>query len=111
MERKGRDGVDAYGHLSPKIIGADFRGNEPENDFDSESVWDFMPLTLAVYGSAGRDQDFPSTAPENIFHRLGADADADLCRTSSCCSTSTRRSPGRTTRSCCSTSRLGAEQK
>jgi len=75
VDRKGQKSVDGYGHVSVKFGGADFHGNEPELDFDSESIWDYLTLTLAGYGYAGRNQDTLITSVKNNFYRVGGDVD------------------------------------
>jgi hypothetical protein len=75
VDRKGQKSVDGYGHVSVKFGGTDFHGNEPEMDFDSESIWDYLSLTLAGYGYAGRNQDPLITSVKNNFYRVGGDVD------------------------------------
>jgi hypothetical protein len=76
VDQKGENSVDGYGHVSVKFGGADFQGNEPEIDFDSESIWDFLSLTLAAYGYSGSNQDpLVSSSVKNNFYRVGGDLD------------------------------------
>ena len=75
VDSKLRNNKDAYGHVSVKFGGADFLGNEPEMDFDRESIWDYLTLTLAAYGYAGRNADPFATSIRNDFYRVGGDLD------------------------------------
>jgi hypothetical protein len=75
VDGKGRNNVDAYGHVSVKFGGTDFLGNEPELDFDRESIWDYLALTLAAYGYSGRNSDPFVTSIRNNFYRVGGDVD------------------------------------
>ena len=75
VDVKHQKSKDAYGHVSVKFGGADFLGNEPEIDFDSESIWDYLTLTLAAYGYAGRNQDALVGSIRDNFYRAGGDID------------------------------------
>ena len=71
----GQNSKDAYGHFSVKFGGADFLGNEPVIDFDTESLWDYLSVTLAGYGYAGRNAETPGSSIKDNFYRAGGDAD------------------------------------
>ena len=75
VDSKGQKNMDAYGHVSVKFGGADFLGNEPEIDFDSDSIWDYLSLTLAGYGYSGRNAEPLATSVRNDFYRVGGDMD------------------------------------
>jgi hypothetical protein len=75
VDRHGLPGVDAYGHLSVKFGGVDFLGNEPEVDFEKESIWDYLAMTLAVYGYNGRNIDPFGSGISNSFYRIGGEFD------------------------------------
>ena len=75
VDQKGQNTKAGYGHVSVKFGGADFLGNEPEIDFDSDSIWDYLSLTLAGYGYAGRNADPFATSVRNDFYRVGGDMD------------------------------------
>ena len=75
VDSKGQKSKDVYGHVSVKFGGADFLGNEPEMNFESDSVWDYLTLTLAGYGYAGRNADLLATSVRNDFYRVGGDVD------------------------------------
>jgi hypothetical protein len=75
VDSKIRKNKDAYGHVSVKFGGADFLGNEPEIDFDSESIWDYLTVTLAAYGYSGRNADTFFTSNRNDFYRVGGEYD------------------------------------
>ena len=75
VDAKHQNTKDAYGHVSVKFGGADFLGNEPEIDFEKESIWDYLSLTLAAYGYAGRNQDALVGSIKDNFFRGGGDID------------------------------------
>jgi hypothetical protein len=75
VDRKGQNNKDGYGHVAVKFGGADFLGNEPEIDFESNSIWDYLALTLAAYGYAGHDADPTGSSLRNNFYRVGGDMD------------------------------------
>lgn len=77
MDRDGQNDNEVYGHLSVKIGGADFAGNEPEIDFDNDSIWDFLSLTIGAYGYSGRNANVVGGVAQyfNDYYRLGVDLD------------------------------------
>jgi hypothetical protein len=75
VDISGQNSKDAYGHVSVKFGGTDFLGNEPDIDFESESIWDNLVLTLAAYGYAGRNTNSAITSTKNNFYRAGGEAD------------------------------------
>ena len=72
-DKKNQDKMDFYGHLSWRIGGTDFLGEEPEVDFDVESIWDYLSLTLGGFGYYGtiEQTDFDTT-----YWRAGVEAEA-----------------------------------
>jgi len=78
VDRNGQDNKDGYGHISVKIGGTDFMGNEPEVDLEHDSVWDFLSLTLGGFGYAGRDANITLSGVAqnpNDFYRAGGEFD------------------------------------
>lgn len=71
----GQNTKDAYGHMSVKFGGTDFHGNEPTMDLENESIWDYLTLTMAAYGYAGRTPDPFGSSLKNNFYRVGGDMD------------------------------------
>ncbi len=71
----GQNTKDGYGHISVKFGGADFLGNEPEVDFEHESIWDYLTVTLAAYGFAGRNSDPLGSSVRDNFYRAGGEMD------------------------------------
>ncbi len=67
--------IDGYGHLSLKIGGADFLGNEPEVDLEKESIWDYLALSMAFYGYDGKNRDPFGSDIRNSYYRIGGDLD------------------------------------
>jgi len=75
---KGQNHKDGYGHVSVKIGGTDLQGHEPEVDLESDSVWDFLTLTLGGFGYAGSNgqfDEFGVTLNTNDFYRAGVEFD------------------------------------
>ncbi|MDF1554700.1 MAG: hypothetical protein P1P84_16640 [Deferrisomatales bacterium] len=73
VDKKNQDKMDFYGHLSWRVGGTDFLGEEPDIDFDVESVWDYLALTLAGFGYYGTIQQ---EAFDTTCWRVGAEAEA-----------------------------------
>lgn len=69
-DRQDQNPMDYYGHLAVKIGGTNYAGEEPHVDFDNESVWDFMSLTIGAYGYKGWTR-----ALDNDYYRVGGDAE------------------------------------
>lgn len=74
VNRKGQNSKEGYGHLSYKFGGADFLGHEPVIDLDSESIWDYLSVTVGAYGYYGRNADTVQNIG-NYFYRTGVDLD------------------------------------
>jgi hypothetical protein len=75
VDQNGQSTKDGYGHISVKFGGTDFLGNEPEIDLERESIWDYLSITLAGYGYAGRNFDPVATGVKNNYYRVGGDMD------------------------------------
>ena len=78
VDRNGQHHKDGYGHLSVKLGGTDFKGQEPEIDLESDSVWDFLTVTLGAFGYAGSNGQFDQfgiARNSNDFHRVGTECD------------------------------------
>jgi len=75
VDRNGQDANEGYGHVSVKIGGADFKGNEPDLDLDNESIFDYMYIVLGGYGYFGRNSVSLASNQRNNFYRAGADLD------------------------------------
>ncbi|WP_041970068.1 hypothetical protein [Geobacter sp. OR-1] len=75
VDRNGQKNKEGYGHLSFKIGGADFLGNEPMIDLDSDSIWDYLSIMVAAYGYSGRNANIVGGVGENFndYYRLGVD--------------------------------------
>jgi hypothetical protein len=77
VDRNGQKYKEGYGHISVKLGGADFLGNEPEMDLDKDSIWDYLSITLAGYGYGGRNANTVGGIAENFndYYRVGGDID------------------------------------
>ncbi|MBT0663192.1 hypothetical protein KI809_02665 [Geobacter pelophilus] len=75
VDRNGQKNKEGYGHLSYKIGGADFLGNEPMIDLDSDSIWDYLSIMIATYGYSGRNANIVAGVGQNYndYYRLGVD--------------------------------------
>jgi hypothetical protein len=74
----GQNTKEGYGHVSVKFGGADFLGNEPEVDFEHESIWDYLTVTLAAYGYSGRNFNpnlLDISGNRDNFYRAGGEMD------------------------------------
>lgn len=80
IDRNEQNEKEGYGHISFKIGGSDFKGEEPEIDLDSDSIWDFMALTIGTYGYYGRYEILPVGSNANYYYRAGLDADLSYKR-------------------------------
>ena len=80
VDRKGQNSKDGYGHISARFGGADFLGNEPVIDFDTDSIWDNFAVTLAAYGYAGRESETSGSSVRNSYSRFGGDMDLQYKR-------------------------------
>lgn len=69
---KTTNAKDWYGHVSTRIGGADFKGNEPDIDLEHMNFFDYLSLTLGSYGYVGS-----SNNSTNDFYRAGIDAELD----------------------------------
>jgi hypothetical protein len=77
VDRDGQNEKEGYGHLSVKIGGTDLLGREPEVDFDRDSIWDYLSVTIGSYGYFGRNASLIGEVADksNNFYRAGADLD------------------------------------
>jgi hypothetical protein len=77
VNRKGQNTKEGYGHVSFKLGGADYLGNEPEVDLESDSIWDFLTVTTGLYSYFGRNADQLNGIAQNFnnYYRAGADLD------------------------------------
>jgi opacity protein-like surface antigen len=81
VDRDGQDRKEGYGHISLKLGGSDFHGNEPEMDLDSESIFDYLTVTFGGFGYAGRNSlDDTGIGSLNRFYRAGGDMDLQFKR-------------------------------
>jgi phosphate-selective porin O/P len=77
VNRKGQDTKEGYGHISYKCGGTDFLGHEPLLDLDTESIWDYLTVTIGGYGYFGRNATLVNGVADksNDFYRAGGDVD------------------------------------
>jgi hypothetical protein len=78
VDRNGQNHKDGYGSASFKIGGTDFKGVEPEVDMESDSIWDFLTITLGTFGYSGRNGQFDNLGIAqnlNDFYRVGGEMD------------------------------------
>ncbi|GAB7026667.1 hypothetical protein [Geotalea toluenoxydans] len=81
VDRDGQDRKEGYGHVSLKLGGSDFHGNEPEMDLDTESIFDYLTVTFGGFGYAGRNTtDDTGFGMQNRFYRAGGDMDLQYKR-------------------------------
>lgn len=81
VDRDGQDRKEGYGHISLKLGGADFHGDEPEMDLESESIFDYLTVTFGGFGYVGRNTfDDTGIGAQNRFYRAGGDMDLQYKR-------------------------------
>lgn len=76
--RTSRNGKDWYGHVSARLTGTDFLGNEPDVDLDHDSIFDFLTVTIGGFGYVGSNDLTAKTTSlkiPNYFYRTGAETD------------------------------------
>ena len=75
VDRDGQNEMEGYGHITFKMGGTDFEGNEPLVDLESDSVWDYLSVMVAAYGYAGRNANIVAGVGQNFndYYRLGGD--------------------------------------
>lgn len=69
-----RNRKDIFGHISYKIGGTDFLGNEPDVSFTEDSIWDYLTITVGAFGYQGNILD-PLDNSINRYTRAGVEAD------------------------------------
>jgi hypothetical protein len=76
VNRKGQNTKEGYGHISYKIGGSDYLGNETDIDLSKEeSILDFLSVTVGSYGYYGENGPSVSGTPRNSYERYGVDAE------------------------------------
>ena len=78
VDSKGQEDPDGYGHISVKLGGTDFKGNEPEVDLEHDSIWDYLSLTLGAFGYTGKNSFLTVNGVaqnSNNFYRAGGEFD------------------------------------
>lgn len=76
VNRKGQDVKEGYGHISYKIGGSDYLGNESDIDLSKEeNILDFLALTIGAYGYSGENGSNIMNTPRNSYTRAGVDTE------------------------------------
>lgn len=76
VNRKGQDAKEGYGHVSYKIGGSDYLGNESDIDLaKDENILDFLALTVGAYGYSGENGSNVMNTPRNSYTRAGIDTE------------------------------------
>ena len=76
VNRKGQNTKEGYGHISYKVGGSDYLGNEADIDLaKEESIFDFLALTVGSYAYYGENGPSVSSTPRNSYERYGVDAE------------------------------------
>ncbi len=68
--------VDGYYHLGAKWGGMNYRGDEPEIDFDNPSFWDDASVAVATWGYLGKVED--AGKQTGRVRRYGVDVQLNL---------------------------------
>ena len=76
VNRKGQNTKEGYGHISYKIGGVDYLGNETDIDLSKEeSILDFLTITVGSYAYYGENGSSVSGTPRNSYERAGVDTE------------------------------------
>jgi hypothetical protein len=74
-KRKNVDRLDFFGSVSVKLGGADYEGKEAAINLDSDSIFDYLMLTLNSYFYTGTIRGGAANAKDD-YYRYGFEADA-----------------------------------
>lgn len=74
IKRKNQKDPEAFGSVHVKVGGADFEGREAPVNFDDESIFDYLTLTLGGYGYSGTNE-VGANKQTNRYYRFGAESD------------------------------------
>ncbi len=74
VKRKNQKNLEGFGSVQVKIGGADFEGREAPINFDSESIFDYLTMTLGAYGYAGNN-NVGQFKQLNHYYRFGGESD------------------------------------
>jgi hypothetical protein len=74
VKRKDQDTPDGFGSVQFKLGGADFDGREAPVNFDEESIFDYLTLTVGGYGYFGTNA-VGANKQTNNYYRYGLESD------------------------------------
>ena len=74
VKRKNQKNIDGYGSIQLKLGGADFEGREAPLNLDEDSIFDYLTVTLGIYGYTGTN-NVGLNKQVNHYHRVGAEGD------------------------------------
>jgi hypothetical protein len=74
VKRKDQRNLEGFGSVQLKLGGADFEGREAPVNFDEESIFDILSITLGAYGFAGNN-NVGADRQLNVYHRYGFEGD------------------------------------
>ena len=74
VKRKDQRNAEGFGSIQVKFGGADFEGREAPINFDNESIFDVLALTLGAYGFAGNN-NVGTNRQLNNYYRYGFESD------------------------------------
>jgi hypothetical protein len=78
VKRKNQKNLEGFGSIQYKLGGADFEGREAPVNFDEESIFDILTVTLGAYGFAGNNNI--GTGQLNTYYRVGFESDIRYLR-------------------------------
>lgn len=74
IKRKDQRNLEGFGSVQYKLGGADFEGREAAVNFDEESIFDVLTVTLGAYGYAGSN-NVGDNRQLNNYYRYGTESD------------------------------------
>ena len=74
IKRKDQRNLEGFGSVQVKLGGADFEGREAPVNFDEESLFDILTITLGGYGYAGGN-NVGDNRQLNNYYRYGFESD------------------------------------
>jgi hypothetical protein len=74
IKRKDQKDPEGFASIQFKLGGADFEGREAPVNFDEESIFDYLSVTMGAYGYVGTNE-VGSNKQANHYYRYGAESD------------------------------------
>ena len=79
VKRRDQKNLEGFGSVQFKIGGADFNGRERPVNFDEDSIFDYLTITVGGYGYVGNNNVGPQRQL-NDYYRFGFESDIRYLR-------------------------------